>query len=131
VRRANIVPLKRDRKARISEPSQVGAHGVDPSRGAAGDVLDDDPLGLERVNGASKRVPEAASSTAKASSLAGAGNVLAGEAAAEEIDGRKGRIRKIGCIGVPRDGGPVLREHRATVGIDLTLPDGAGHAGAL
>jgi hypothetical protein len=66
--------------------SQSCPYGVNPRTRAAGDIFDHDPPGPEFLNDAEILEPEAASSTSKASSLAGAGNVLTRETSAEHVD---------------------------------------------
>jgi hypothetical protein len=65
---------------------QPGHDLIDPARCAAGDVLDNDPLGAQLCEDPGILIPEARAASRKASALARAGDVLARKTAANEID---------------------------------------------
>ncbi len=96
---------------------------------AARDVLDDDEPRPHSPDDVGVVPPERRLLPANASLGSGAGDVLAGEASADEI--HIGIVSRSRDILEPRDGGPVLREHAATEWVDLTLPEHRPEPGAL
>ncbi len=121
---AKVASRNRDRKARIAEPFQFSAHGIDPLGGAAPDVLDDDPARTALCNDASELIPEAALSTSEASPSARAADVGAWEASADQIHGNESCRADAAHVFIPLHLGPVLGEHAAAERVDLDLEHG-------
>lgn len=113
----------------VSELAEVPPHRGQPGPHAARDVLDDDEARPDERDDVREVVPEPRSGAAKPSLLAGAGDVLAGESSANNVNVRV--AAGLRDILEPHDGGPVLREHAATEGIDLALPKDRPETGAL
>lgn len=96
-----------------------------------GDVFDDDTGGAHLVDDSGVLEPEAGSISGKAGALSRGGNVLAGEASAEDIDG--GKRRNSNCLNISKSPrvGPVSRQYLQAKGIALDLPDHMPQAGGL
>jgi hypothetical protein len=83
---------------------------------------------MQLIKDSRELVPEAASSTSEASSLARGADVLAGESSADEIDGFEISSTNAADIIEPLRLGPVLRENREAQLVLLDLPDRLANA---
>jgi hypothetical protein len=110
---------------------EPGDNRVQPSPLERGDVLDDDPDGSQLTDEAEVFEPEAGARTVESGSLPGVGQILAGEAAAQDVDGLEDGGINGSDIGVPPGLGPMPLEHRKGERVDLDLPDHVTHAGEL
>jgi hypothetical protein len=111
VRSPNVGGRKRDGSCIVAKSVQRGPHLAQPEGFAAGDVFDDDRGRPELFDDAGELEPEPAARAVKPALLAGCGDVLAGESAANDIDICKGvpsvRSPDVPDIRVPPDGGIV------------------------
>lgn len=110
---------------------EPGDNRVQPSPLERGDVLDDDPDGPHVTDESEVLEPEAGAGTMEPCSLPGVGQILAGEAAAQDVDGLEDGGVDGSDIVVPPGLGPVPLEHREGERIDLDLPGHMTHAGEL
>lgn len=95
-------------------------------------VLHDDEAGSQFANDALELAPEPGSGPGEPGPFAGDADVLAGEAAADEIDGGKGSSACVPDISHrPVNAGPVLAQHPARARVHLDLPHRAGAEGGL
>jgi hypothetical protein len=108
---------------------QPSGHDVQRPPKESSHVLDDDGLRLRRFDDPRVLPPQSGPLTVEPGSLAGEGEVLAGEPTAQDVD-RRGVV-ELPDIGVPLDAGPVLREHCPAERVHLTLPHDVAHTGSL
>jgi hypothetical protein len=85
-----------------------------------GDVLDDNDARSDALDDLREREPEPGLRSGDASEVSGDGEILAGEASANNVN--VGPRSLVLDIFKPLSVGPMLREHRATERIDLALP---------
>jgi len=116
----------------VSEPSPSISPAANASSGGAEgrtekgwDVLDDDISRFKLANDPSEFGPKTRALSVDPGSLAGDGEVLAGEASADEVDG--GEVVGAGVSDVPEPlgVGEVLGKDGAAVGVLLDLPGDA------
>jgi len=131
VRSSDILRREWERKAAIAELLQRAQDGVEPAACPGEDVLDDDPLGAELGDDTSELKPQARALSSKASALARAGHVLAREASADKINGRKVSCSDGSNVLEARDVGPVPSEDGPAELVSLDLPDGVAETGPL
>lgn len=130
VRGADVGGRQLEGTASVSQVAELPPHRRQPSAHLGpGDVLDHDGLRSYSFDDASEVPPKRGPFPAEPSPGAGVGDVLAGEAAADEI--HVGIVPGARDIVEPRDVGPVLREHRAAEWVDLALPDDVTETGLL
>jgi len=116
----------------VSESVQVAPHLTQPPTFAARDVLDDDAARPEGFDDVAEDEPQPGALSGKPGPFAGSGNVLAGEAAAEQSGAWEGTGCDVSNItDTPVHAGPVLREHGAAEGILLNLPNDGTEPGPL
>ncbi len=89
VRSADVLSADWHRKAAIAGLFQLAHDCIKPEVGTACDVLDDNPSRLKFSGDASELTPQARALSSKAVAISRAGDVLAGEAAADKINGSK------------------------------------------
>lgn len=109
---------------------KVPEDDLEPARPERGDVFDDDEAGPKGGHKPSVLGPKAASSTRKASASAGEADVLAGEAAADEVDGGELVADDGSDVGEPVDAGPPSSKDSCAEWVILYLPKDA-HAARL
>jgi hypothetical protein len=118
----------------IPDLGQVSEYGAHPSIKQRCDVFHDDEARSYLANEARELSPETGPLACNASLRAGVADVLAGEAATDDIDswGISGKLVCIeGSYVIPDwHVGPMLLEDCAAVGIDFTETDGL-HPGSL
>src|ERR1044072_6216986 len=102
-RRRNAVPFRI-----VPDRGQVPENAVEAPVTESCDVFHDDVAGSNRANEPRKFGPEAGFRAFDAFALAGVADVLAGEAAREDLD--VGRAPESTNIMEPSDAGPVLGE---------------------
>jgi len=111
------------------ERGQVPENAVEPSPAKRADVLHDDVEGSKLANKTGVLEPETRSLARKPRALPRDADVLAGEAATDDIDGdavsNKSVCREGPHIVIARDAGPVLCENGAAVGLDFAEGDGS------
>lgn len=113
----------------IPERGQVSENSSHPETKQAWDVLHDESDGSNVANDARVFRPETRSLTFKASALTSVANVLAGEAAADEVHGSEGCRTDFSDIMEPLRMGPVCSEARVQSSVVLDLPNGVPEAG--
>jgi hypothetical protein len=106
----------------IPERGQRPEYFTHPSSKQRCDVLHDDVAWSKFANDPSELVPKTGPLASEASSLPGIADVLAWEAAADDIDGPVAFRRERADIGVPPDMGPVLGEDFLGIRVNLHLP---------
>lgn len=121
----------------VSDPSPSIRPAANASSGSAEggtekgwNVLDDDVSRSKLANNPSELGPKTRAGAVDPGSLAGDGEVLAGEASADEVDGGEVMGANLSDILESLGVGEVLSEDGSTVGIDLDLPSDP-HAGSL
>lgn len=118
----------------IAESHDVVADVGEPAPGAGADVLDDDARGTRLLDDAAELAPQPGAAPPEAFSLAGGGDVLAGEAAADDDrpQGKESCSSDESDIGrAPVCVGPVPREDLSAEGLALHLDDRRAEACAL
>ena len=126
----DVCGRKREGTRSVADSVQVSPHLTQPALGARRDVFDDDPAWPEFADDSEILEPEAGPCAGEACAEAGATDILAGKAAADEVDGRE--VPSTGDADVDDasvDVGPVLCENLSTEVILLHLPDGFAEAG--
>lgn len=118
----------------IPDRGQVTQDDGESAASEDGDVLDNHEAGPKIANESGKMEPEAGPRACNTSVLAGLAEVLAGEAAADDIDGSV-PSSKLGCVQlrdivVAVNVGPMAGKNCPAVGVDFAEGDGA-EAGAL
>jgi hypothetical protein len=111
----------------IPERGQVSENRVQPSRKQRSDVLHDEDLGSKFANEADDFGPEPRTLASKACTRSGQTDVLAGEPAADDIDGNsigsKSLCGKLPHVPIAGDIGPVLGEDAAGEVFDFAERD--------
>ena len=130
VGRADICSTDHERFNGVACCFQVIVHPVIASSSKSRYVFSDDPSWSALSDDAGVLGPQSAALAVDAGSPAGQADVLAGEAAADDVDGLHGVASNRSDVLVQRRVRPVLAEDGAREGLDLTLP-GDGHACAL
>src|SRR5690606_18081632 len=106
---------------------QGSENGIQPSRKQRSDVLQDNEARSQFANKTGDFVEQAAPLSCEASALSCKADVLAGEPAADDIDGNsigsKSLCGKLAHVSVAGDIGPVLCEHSAGEVFDFTERD--------
>ena len=101
-------------------------------REQAADVLGNDPLGLQHVDCRRHLRPQpGAGAGREAGALADRGDVLAGEPAADHVDGLDLPPVDLGDVAEVGDAGPVMREDAGRGGVELGEPGRASAEDAL
>jgi hypothetical protein len=112
----------------IPERGQVSENTVKPSTKQSCDVLQQYELGSKVANEAAYFGPQTRSGAVKSSAFSGEADVLAGEPAADDIDGNSVSGQSVGCefsnVMVAGNLGPVLLEDAAGELLDLAKGDG-------
>jgi hypothetical protein len=111
------------------ERGQVAENSVKPPKSEGCDVLHDDVARSNLANEASVLAPQARPLSVNAGSGAGDTDVLAGEAAADDIDAiGEPFALEAPDVGKARDVRPVLSQDGSAIGLDLAEGDGP-HSG--
>lgn len=98
---------------------------VSARRQQPANVLDDDPVRAEGVDGFDVLGPQAgAGAVLHAAACAREGHVLAGEPAGEDVDVGRGAPVDLGDVAVVRHVGEMVREHPGRGGVELAEPRG-------
>ena len=100
-------------------------HEGQPGAFARRDVLDDDGAGSKVAGDSEELSPEPGAGAGEPGTLAGGGDILAGEASDEDIAGSKNASVNCPNIRAPPDIGPVPRKDGQAEGILLDLEDDA------
>jgi hypothetical protein len=129
VRGSDVDGSKCEGTRSVAEHMQLMSDVRQPEFCPAGDVLHDDEARRDLLYDGGEVPPERRLLAAEPSSCACAGDVLTGESSTDEI--HMGIVARSRDILEPRNGGPVLREHAATEGVDLALPEHRTKAGPL
>jgi hypothetical protein len=127
--RSDVGGRNRDGAGSVAEQVQRVPDVWQPPLRAARDVLDDDEARRDLPDDLGEVPPEAASLASDASALAGARDVLAGEASANKVNVRPSSGLR--DIFKPRHIRPVLREHAPAKWVQLALPQHRTEAGAF
>jgi hypothetical protein len=110
------------------ERGQVSENGSKPPAKESCDVLHDDEIGSKFASKSGNLAPEARPRALDANTAAGVGYVLAGEPAADDVNGNsigsKTLCGKGSDVIVTGHLGPMLRQHAAAKGFDLAKGDG-------
>jgi hypothetical protein len=132
VRSSDVSGADVERVRAVAERNEVDFDEGEPARGPARDVLDDAEPRLELGDGAAVLAPQTRAGSVEACSLAGDGEVLAGEPSAEDVHGSEANRGSCSDIDdAPIDVWPVLGQHSTAEGIDLNLPDDLSDACSL
>jgi hypothetical protein len=131
VRRPDVSSTHHERPCGVARRFQVAEHGICAATAQSRHVLDEHPAWPKLADDPGEFAPESAAVPAlDPGAAAGGGDVLAGEAAGDEVDALEGGGAGEPHIPASGDGGPVSGEDVLTVGLRLHLP--AHHeAGAL
>jgi hypothetical protein len=116
-RRWNAVPLRV-----IPERGQVPENSAKPPSKEICDVLHEDVAGSKLANQAGVLAPKTRPLAFDPRSSAGDAEVLAGEAAAEHIDGFDICASELSHVGVARHAGPMPLKDAAGVGVGFAVP---------
>lgn len=131
VRSSEILSSESEPDRIVPERGKVTEHDVEPAKSEVCDVFHDDEARSKLANDSRELEPKAAARTADANLLASLGDVLAGEPAADDIDGaelaRPDRANVVESLDV----GPVLREDLAAELVALDLPEHGTESGPL
>jgi hypothetical protein len=130
VRRADVSSTHHERPAGVACRLQVPEDGISAATAQSRHVLDEHPAWTELADDAGKLPPEAAAPSGDADAPAGGGDVLAGEATRDEVDGLEVPCPGETHIAAAVDGGPVPGEDIFTERLPLDLP-AHGEARAL
>jgi hypothetical protein len=122
VRRADVVSTHHERPAGVAARLQVTEHGICAATAQGRHVLDEHPAWLELADDAGEFPPEAAPMPGEPDAFSCRRDVLVGEAAGDEIDGRERAGVREPDIAAVENSRPVSFEDRLTVGIALHLP---------
>jgi hypothetical protein len=114
----------------IPERGQVPENGSDASPEKRGDILHDDVAGAKLANETGVLDPEAAALTREPRAFASNGDILAGEAAANNVNCSDIRALQLSNVTMDGDMRPVLCQHAARVFFNLAERD-RGHSRAL
>ena len=106
----------------VPERSERPEYLIQSARTKGGDIFDEDVSRLERVDRFGVLKPESAAFSAKSGAFPGEADVLAGEAAAQEINRFNGLPINGSDVSVSLHCRPVFGEHSLTVGVDFNLP---------
>jgi hypothetical protein len=106
----------------IPERGKRPENGVHSSSKERSDVLHEDVSGSYIANDPSELVPKTGPSAGESGTFSGDANVLAWEAAADEVDGVVALRRERPHVFVLRDFRPVLFEDCSRIWFDLHLP---------
>lgn len=123
LRRADVSSTHHERPAGVARRLQIAEDDICAATAQSRHVLDEHPAWTELADDAGEFVPEPAAVAVEAVAEAGGADVLAGEAAADEVDA--GKVGSAGepDIAAPGDGGPVALKDRLAEGVGLDLPD--------
>lgn len=115
----------------VAKGQEIVLHTGQPRSLARGDVFDDDAEGSQFVDDPGVLKPQSGSVSAETDAFAGGGDILAGEASAEDVDG--GKVGSSNCLHIGKSPrfGPVPRQHLQAKRIALDLPDHLAQAGSL
>ncbi len=130
VRRSDVGSSNDEGTGSIAESLEIVSHEREPPTATVGDVFDNDEPRPEFPDDAPKLVPEAGSLPGEPGSVSCDGDVLAGEAAADEVNGSKGSCaRESNIRDAPIGIGPVPRKYAPAEVIRFHLPDHVADAG--
>ena len=107
----------------IPERSDFPEDGIQSARAKGRNIFDDDPARPDFRDDTAVFLPETGTGAAKPGAFAGEADVLAGEAASNDIDDESVQTQtltgKRADIFVDRNTRPLLFEHGATIGLNL------------
>lgn len=106
----------------IPERIERPEHLIQSARAKGANVFNKDVARLEGFDRFGVLEPEPAAFASESGAFSGKADVLAGEPAAQEIDGFDGSPINCANVSVPLDVRPVFGEHALTVGVDFNLP---------
>lgn len=114
----------------IPERGQVPENNPESSRKESCDVLHNDVAGSKFANDSGVLRPKTRPGAGEPCTLPGEGEILAGEPAADDIDGGEVVGADVAHVGVPFGVGEVVGEDGSAEGVELDLPCGS-HPGPL
>jgi hypothetical protein len=117
VLRTYAVPLRV-----IPERGQVSEHSTEPSAPDRGDVLHEDVVGSKLPNDPSELGPKTRASVGESFASAGDTEALAGEAAADELDGGEIVGANVTYIDVSNSVRESRLKYGPAIGVELDLP---------
>jgi hypothetical protein len=123
VRGSNVVSTHHERPAGVAFRFQIFEHPVSSESAEARHVLSEHPTGSHLSHDPEHLAPQPGACggvvRAEAGSLAGKGYVLAGKSSGHKVNCSDIGPPERAHVGVDRDAGPVVLEHRAAEGLDL------------
>jgi len=122
VRRSDVGGRYRVGAGSMAKVAEVPSDGRDPPLRAARDVFDDDDARAHFGDDSREFPPEPGPCSVEPGPLSRARYVLTGEPSADDIHGSEICAADRADIVVPRDVGPVLREHGLTELVAFDLP---------
>lgn len=129
VRRADAGSADHVPFAHVPEVGKIGDDPIKPPLCERFDVFGDDTRGLNLSDDSSVLTPQSASCTFESVTSSKDADVLAWEAAADDVDG--GKSSSCADIGEPLSMWPVTSKHAQAERIALHLPDSARTSGTL
>jgi hypothetical protein len=130
VRGADVASTHHERPAGVARRLQVAEDGIRAATAQSRHVLDEHPAWAEFADDAGELAPEAAAVAREANAPTCGGDILAGEAARDEVDGLKIPCPGEADVAASNNVGPVPREDVLTEWLPLDLP-AHREAGAL
>lgn len=131
MRRADVGSAEREPERIVPSRGKTTEYDVESPVDERRDVLDEDERRGEFPDESVVLVPKAASSTSEASLAADDADVLAGEAAAQDVGSLDVLTTHLSDVAVLHGTRPVPLEYGTGARVNLTLPDGVAEAGAL
>ncbi len=122
MRGTDVTSTHHERPAGVAERFQVTEDGICAATAQSRHVFDEHPPWAEFTEDPGKLAPESAPLPAEPDAFARCGDVLAGEAAGDEIDALKGLSPGKSYVAPTVDVRPMSGEDGLTVGLPLDLP---------